>query len=83
MNQHLSTEDEMLNVPRLAPIKPAELGSGAESLAQRMDDRLKVAAVVIEECSHATNEYYAMKFIRMYPGLFLIVEGCLTAITQN
>ncbi|KDR69994.1 hypothetical protein GALMADRAFT_145041 [Galerina marginata CBS 339.88] len=47
----------------LAPIKPSELGSGAESLAQRMDNRLKAAADAIRECSHATHEYYKMKVI--------------------
>jgi hypothetical protein len=80
LNQHLPTEDETFYVSRLARIEPAELGSGAESLAQRMDDHLKVAAVAIEECSHATNEYYKMKVICMYPGLSLIMESCLNAI---
>ncbi|KDR69989.1 hypothetical protein GALMADRAFT_145035 [Galerina marginata CBS 339.88] len=47
----------------LAPIKPSELGSGAESLAQRMDKRLEAARHAIEECSHATHEYYKMKVI--------------------
>ena len=66
----------MLYVPRL-PKKP---GSGAESLEQRMKDRLEVVADAIQECSHATNEYYKMKFIRMYPGLPLIKESLLTSI---
>jgi len=70
----------MLYLPRLTSIKPAELGSGAESLAQRMEGHLKVAAVAIEECSHVTNEYYKMKIIRMYPDFSRIMESVLTAI---
>ena len=70
----------MIYGPRLAPIKPAELGFGAESLAQRMDNHLKVVVAAIEECSHVTDEYYKMKLICMYPGLSLIMESCLTAI---
>ena len=70
----------MIYGPRLAPIKPAELGFGAESLAQRMNNHLKVVVAAIEECSHVTDEYYKMKLVCMYPGLSLIMESCLTAI---
>ena len=80
MNQHLSTKDEILYVPRLEPIEPAELGSGAESLAQRMKDRLAAVANVIKDCSLVTDQYYQMKFIRMYPGLFLVMESCLIVV---
>ncbi|KDR69957.1 hypothetical protein GALMADRAFT_160132 [Galerina marginata CBS 339.88] len=53
----------MATLQLLAPIKPAELRFGSESLAQRIDTRLRVAAVAIEECSHATHEYYKTKVI--------------------
>lgn len=50
---------------RLETIKPNELGTEGVKVADRMNQRLKDAATTIQDCSHATHDYYKMKFIRM------------------
>ncbi|KIJ29840.1 hypothetical protein M422DRAFT_784182 [Sphaerobolus stellatus SS14] len=55
---------EMMDQLRLLnDIQPSMLGPQGRTLEERMNSHINGAAVAIEECSHATHEYYKTKFI--------------------
>lgn len=61
---------------RLDPIKPAELGDEGKALGALMKDRLEAASNLIQDCSHATDEYYKSKFI----SEFILPPFCMISV---